>query len=215
MKRLRELKGKTHTSIHIVTHKRGLLTQLKRVLWRPGGAELFLARTRLTKPQSPHQAQAPPPPGEPWLAATPLTSARHLQDASRPPYGPGGWVIRHPQVASWPFHILSPSARSTGTSSPEHVPWQKVFRKRHRELSLPDGPPSAKWIYSRAWKKNHNPKPWPDGFFKEKRYKLNQWGDWRTSPKTGRDVQELERLFALKGDVTAKAKQWKDTENIS
>lgn len=40
-------------------HKRMFLTQLESTLWRRGGAELFLARTQLTKPQSIHQPRHP------------------------------------------------------------------------------------------------------------------------------------------------------------
>lgn len=56
----REIIGKKQgENPHILMHKRMFLTQLESTLWRRGGAELFLARTQLTKPQSIHQPHHP------------------------------------------------------------------------------------------------------------------------------------------------------------
>lgn len=109
-------------------------------------------------------------------------STHHLQDARLQPHGPRRWVIYHPEFFSWPFHMQSPLAHSIGTSSAEHVPWNIRNFKLNTELSILDGPHFAKWIYSRALKKNHNRNH--DQMCLE-RYKLNQLGDWRPLLKTG------------------------------
>ena len=137
-------------------------------------------------------------------------STPRLQDASPKPYGPRWWVICHPKFFSWPFHIQSPLAHSTGTSSAEHMPWNITGFKLNIELSIPDGPHFAKRISSRALKENHNQNRDQMGFQGES-YKLNQWGDWRPLLKTGLWYKRTSLIHSLRGKVMAKAKQWKDT----
>lgn len=186
------------------------LIQLKSTLWRQDGTGLFLASTRLTKPQSTHQAHSQPP----WcflgMHLHCSFSTHCLQDASPQPYGPRWWVICHPKFFSWPFHIQSPLAHWTGTSSAEHMPWNITGCKLNIELSIPDGPHFAKRISSRALKENHNQNRDQMGFQGES-YKLNQWGDWRTLLKTGLWYKRISLIHSLRGKVMAKAKQWKDT----
>lgn len=120
----------------------------------------------------------------PWLSSTRLVSTHHLQNASPQPYGPGWWVIFHQEFFSCPFHTESPLAHSIGTFSTEHVPCALRSLRPNTKLGSPDTPHFARWIYSRALKKNHN---WKSDQMdvQGERYKLNWLGDWRTLLKTG------------------------------
>lgn len=169
---------------HILMHTRMFLTQLGSTLSRWSGAELFLARTQLTKPQSIHQPHHPTNP-----LAVPLACIHWTH--FHPPFAgclsTAIWTRMMSHLSSRIFcltfpHLITFHALDRHISA-EHVPCTPEFKAEHKNsafltlLTLPNG------FIPELYRKITTEKVTRWGVQGEA-YKRNQLGDWRTWLKT-------------------------------
>ena len=189
-------------------HKGVFLTQLKSTLWRRGRAELFFSKgmAEQTTEHSPTPSSSP--------LGVPLASSHWTH--FHPPFAgclsTAIWTKMMSHLSSRIFLLTFPHSITFHTLNRHVVCRARALHLRslrlNMELSIPDTPHFARWIYSRALKKNQNSKSDQMGVQGENIQ--TQLGDWHTLLKTGLRCKRTSVIYP-KGKVMAKAKHWKDT----